>query len=91
MAPDERTSTPVNKGTLISALRGGRHRHIFVSSRPSRRHSVVTVRGMEGKKEGERERERKKTPLQGTREMGPCQAGQKSILCTPLVLSSRPT
>lgn len=61
MAPDERTSTSDNKGTLISALRGGRHRHIFVSSRPSRRHSVVTVRGMEGKKEGEREGKKEDT------------------------------
>lgn len=41
----------VNKETLISALSGGRHRHIVVRSRSSRRHSIVTVRAMEGKKE----------------------------------------
>lgn len=55
MVPDKRKRffffVSVNKETLISALRGGRHRHIFVRSRSSRRHSIVTVRAMEGKKE----------------------------------------
>lgn len=58
MAADRRTRflfffflVSVNKETLISALRGGRHRHIVVRSRSSRRHSIVTVRAMEGKKE----------------------------------------